>query len=168
MAPAKFSDPTAEAPAPGGSMMKWLATMLALTLVAVAGGGALGSYLVASIKRSVESKAKPDTTTVAEGKAANDMNLRDLPPVVTNLAEPADAWVRVQASIVFDPKLVAKPDVLAAQISEDIMGFMKTVSLTQIGGASGLQHLREDLNERAMIRSDGKVRELIIEALVVQ
>jgi len=168
MAPAKFSDPTSAAPAPAISTMKWLATMLALTLVAVAGGGAIGSYLVASIKRSVESKVKPDTTLAAEAKPVSDLNLRELPPVVTNLAEPPDAWVRVQASIVFDPKVVVKPDVLAAQISEDIMGFMKTVSLTQIGGASGLQHLREDLNERAAIRSDGKVRELIIEALVVQ
>jgi flagellar FliL protein len=45
---------------------------------------------------------------------------------------------------------------------------MRTLSEAQIGGASGLQHLREDLNERAAIRSGGLVRELIIQTLVVQ
>ena len=45
---------------------------------------------------------------------------------------------------------------------------MRTLTLAQIAGASGLQHLREDLNERAAIRSDGRVRELILQTLVVQ
>ena len=57
---------------------------------------------------------------------------------------------------------------LAAQIAEDILAYMKTVTVAQIGGASGLQHLREDLNERASIRSDGHVREFIIQTVVVQ
>ena len=74
----------------------------------------------------------------------------------------------MQASIVYDDKAVPKPQVLAARIAEDILAYMKTVTLAQIGGASGLEHLREDLNERASIRSDGHVRELIIQTLVVQ
>ena len=76
--------------------------------------------------------------------------------------------MRVQASIVFDSKAVSKPNVIAAEVGEDILGFMRTLSETQLGGASGLQHLREDLNERASIRSGGLVRELIIQTLVVQ
>jgi flagellar protein FliL len=42
------------------------------------------------------------------------------------------------------------------------------VTLAEIGGASGLQHLREDLTERAVIRSQGHVHELILQTLVVQ
>ena len=42
------------------------------------------------------------------------------------------------------------------------------MTLTQIEGASGFQHLREDLNERARIRSGGKVRDLVIQALIVE
>ena len=68
----------------------------------------------------------------------------------------------------FDSKAVPKPDLVAAEIGEDILGFMRTLSEAQIGGASGLEHLREDLNERAAIRSGGLVRELIIQTLVVQ
>ena len=44
----------------------------------------------------------------------------------------------------------------------------RTVTLRQIEGASGLQHLREDLNERVALRTKGQVRELIVEMLVVQ
>ncbi len=40
--------------------------------------------------------------------------------------------------------------------------------MAQVEGASGLQHLREDLNERAVLRSKGAIRELIVESLVVQ
>ena len=37
-----------------------------------------------------------------------------------------------------------------------------------IQGVAGLEHLRQDLNERAATRSEGRVRELIIRSLVVQ
>ena len=57
---------------------------------------------------------------------------------------------------------------LVARIGEDIVSYLRTVSAAQIEGARGLQYLREDLNERATIRSGGKVRELILETLVVQ
>jgi flagellar protein FliL len=78
------------------------------------------------------------------------------------------AWIRLQATIVVDNKSTKKPEVLAAEIADDILGYMKTASLAQLGGASGLQHLREDLTERANIRAQGHVRELIIQTLVVQ
>jgi flagellar FliL protein len=57
---------------------------------------------------------------------------------------------------------------LAAQITEDIVAFLRTVPLTQIQGASGFQHLREDLNDRVRVRSGGKVRDLVIQALIIE
>ena len=57
---------------------------------------------------------------------------------------------------------------LAAQIAEDIVAYLRTVSLAQIEGASGFQHLREDLNDRVRVRSGGKVRDLVIQSLVVE
>ena len=56
----------------------------------------------------------------------------------------------------------------AARISDDLLAFVKTLTMAQLQGASGLQHLREDLTERALVRSDGRVREVMIETLVVQ
>lgn len=148
-------------------MKSWILAMLGLTVLAVAIGGLFGMLLAARLK-SVE---QPHVTDVDKGAAPRygaDASVLDLPPVITNLADPSTAWVRLQTAIVYDKKDVAKPQMLAATITGDILAYMKTVTLTQIGGASGLEHLREDLNERASIRSKGRVRELIIQTLVVQ
>ena len=147
--------------------LSWLGVMLALTLLAGGAGGFLGLRLVSTVKTRLDAAAKAESLP-PEPKYTGDTTLRELPPIIANLADPATAWVRLQASIVIDSKPGEKPDVMLAQISEDLLGFIKTLSLAQIGGPSGLQHLREDLNERAQIRSQGRVRELIIETLVVQ
>ena len=75
--------------------------------------------------------------------------------------------VRLEASIVLDGE---SPDAkgLAAAITEDAIGYLRTLSLPLMEGSSGLLHLREDLNDRARIRSGGKVRDLIIHTLIVE
>lgn len=151
----------------GPSLKSWVGAMVVLTVIAAGIGGVSGIALVARVKNM-----EPPPASGVEGGAPaefrTDIGLLDLPPVITNLVDPANAWVRLQTAIVYDKKAVPKPQMLAATISEDILAYMKTVTLAQIGGASGLEHLREDLNERAAIRSDGHVRELIIQTLVVQ
>ncbi len=94
--------------------------------------------------------------------------LRKIAPVVTNLASPPGTWIRVEASVVTDQLNEEEANVLVARVGEDVASYLRTISPAQIEGARGLQYLREDLNERAAIRSSGKVRELIIETLVVQ
>jgi flagellar protein FliL len=154
----------AETPAPQlfPSLIPWLLTMAGMSVVAIIIGAAVGLTMISSARDEAlnliasQERASPDATLIA------------LPPIITNLADPATAWVRLQTAIVVDKKSPTKPEVIAAEIADDILGFMKTVTLAQIGGASGLQHLREDLTERAVIRSQGHVRELIIQTLVVQ
>jgi flagellar protein FliL len=145
----------------------WLGVMIVLTLGAVAAGASLGLLLSSRINNEIQTASKQRNAT-GEVRYGGETTLRELPPIITNLAEPSDVWVRLQASIVFDAMVLQKPDLVAAAIGEDILGFLRTLSLAQIGGASGLQQLREDLNERASIRSEGLVRELIIQTLVVQ
>ena len=53
-------------------------------------------------------------------------------------------------------------------LDKDTVAYLRTLSLPLIEGASGLLHLREDLNDRARIRSGGKVRDLIIHTLIVE
>ena len=60
------------------------------------------------------------------------------------------------------------PKVMAAEIRQDIVAYARTLTLAQLEGASALQHLREDLNERVVTRTNGQVSELIIETMVVQ
>ena len=59
-------------------------------------------------------------------------------------------------------------EVLSAKIADDMLAYLRTLTLTQLQGASGLQHLREDLSERAAVRSEGHVKEVMIEMMVIQ
>ena len=70
--------------------------------------------------------------------------------------------------MVFKTGSVPNPDVALAEIRSDIVAYLRTLSMRQLEGPSGLQHLREDLNERVALRTKGQVRELIVEMLVVQ
>jgi flagellar FliL protein len=92
----------------------------------------------------------------------------DLPPIVTNLGAPQDTWVRLEGSIIFDPKTLPHPEAVAGQIGDDVLAYLRTLSLHQLEGPIGLENVRQDLNERAAIRSGGKVRAFVIRTLVVQ
>jgi len=153
---------------PGGapSMMVLIAVLALLTLVAGGGGAGFGLYLT-SLQTAAAKDAKPAPETPIHPTVMN-ANIRELPPIITNLDQTSETWIRLHAAIVFDPAAVAKPDVLAAEVASDILGYMQTLTIAQLSGTSGLQHLREDLTERALVRSEGKVQELVIETLVVQ
>lgn len=158
-----------EAPKAGPSLLVFLMAMMLLTLIAVGGGGFVGLQLVGQIRTGLEERPKPKPEEKpAEARYAGDASLRDLPPIVTNLAPPSEAMIRLQATIVFESRTLPHPETVVAEVTEDIVTYLRTVSVPQIEGASGLQHLRDDLNERASIRSDKKVREVIIQSLVVQ
>jgi flagellar protein FliL len=115
--------------------------------------------------------ASPAADKPAESPAsasAQSSTIVDLPPIVTNLGAPADTWVRFEGSIIFDPKTLPHPEAVAGQIGDDVLAYLRTVSLHQLGGPIGLENIRQDLSERAATRSGGKVRGLVIRTLVVQ
>ena len=144
-----------------GISMQWMAALFLITAVS-AGAGVLSSlHLLSTIQRIAEERPVASAFSASAG-------LRKISPVVTNLAAPAGAWIRMEASVVTDQLNEEEANILVAQLGEDIVSYLRTVSATQIEGARGLQYLREDLNERAAVRSHGKVHELIIETLVVQ
>jgi flagellar protein FliL len=149
-------------------MLKLIAAVLLLTLVAAAGGGGLGIKLADQVEESVRLKDSNKEEPAVEVRYTGPTHLKPLAPILTNLGEPSDVWIRVESSIVFEDEEVAGDDVLAAKIGEDILAYLRTVSLSQIGSPSGMQHLREDLAERAQIRSEGRVKELVIQTMVVQ
>jgi flagellar FliL protein len=147
--------------------MQWLAALLLLTAVS-AGAGVLSSlHLLSTVQRIADSQKDVQERPVASAFSPS-ARLRKISPVVTNLASPPGSWIRLEASVVTDQLNEEEANVLVARVGEDVVSYLRTISPTQIEGARGLQYLREDLNERAAIRSSGKVRELIIETLVVQ
>ena len=113
-------------------------------------------------KKQGEKMAAP----VACGPGGPDMI--DMPPIVTNIASPADTWIRLEASLVFDAKTSQHPQVVAAEIATDELAYLHTVSVNELQGPIGLENIRQDLRDRAFVRSGGKVSDLLIKTLVLQ
>lgn len=160
------SDTQAEAK-PGGSLVSTILGFVVITALACGGGGFLGlqaySMIQAEARKISETKTEKD-----DGEYSGNIAVKTIPPVITNLASPSSVFIRVEASVIFDGEMPDDAEALATQISGDSLAFLRTLSLAQIEGASGLLHLREDLTERAKLRSEGRVREYIIQALAVE
>jgi flagellar protein FliL len=135
--------------------------------VLVGGAGAFFGMQLPALMKQETPKDTPQDKDKAEGEASKIV-VRSLPPVTTNLASPPNTWIRMETSVVIVEELGPEGQVLINRLSEDIVAYLRTVPLEQLEGPSGFQHLREDLNDRVRIRSQGKVRELLVEALVVQ
>ena len=152
-----------------GSMLGAVIPILVLTVAAGGGGAFMGTQIVAAAKSAAEkATGVPDGPKPSSASLASTEALKELVPVVTNLASPEGTSIRLQTAIVYDKGDAPQIDVIASKIGEDVLTFVRTLTVAQIQGASGLQALRDDLNERAAVRSDGKVRELLIEMLVVR
>ncbi len=162
--------PTSAADAGKGGGVSVGQTLLALLIATIIAGG-VGALHGLRITPVLERQLTADAEARAREEKLNpvsDKSMLDLPPVVTNLASPADTWIRLEASILYDGKAMPHPEALVAQISGDFLAFLRTLTLEQIQGSSGLQHLRQDLNERVAIRTEGKVREVFVRTLVIQ
>jgi flagellar FliL protein len=147
---------------PSGAM--FTAALVLLTLCGVATGAGLGVTL-GEIRLP-----EPEAATLAgaEPRFGEGVSLVRMNPVVANLREPAETWVRVDAALVLEDVPPEEAGALAAEVAGDTLAYLRTLPLARLEGASGLAYLREDLSERARTRSDGRVREFVIETLVVQ
>jgi flagellar protein FliL len=157
----------APAPAKKPSMLSLVAELAILTCFAVGAGGLFGMQMLSG---SDNAGTRPEAISQQGQKSrySETANLKPLPPIVTNLASPKGTWIRIEASVVVGADAAAGANALVAAIAEDIVAYLRTVPLAQIEGPSGFLHLREDLNDRARIRTGGKVRELVIQALVLE
>ncbi len=144
-----------------------LQTVLATVVVTVMAGG-MGALFAVPAPPPPAADPAPKTGAAPGGVVPNASGLFEMPPIVTNLGSPKDTWIRLEAAIVFDAKAVQHPETLAEDIAGDELAYLRTVTLSQVEGPIGLENIREDLNERAGIRSGGKVSELVIRTLVVQ
>lgn len=154
-----------------GSMIVTLATVAGLSVAAAGGGWLLGTVL-APQKKAVE-QASHSEHGGAKGEESSGKELISteangvvlLRPLTTNLAYPSDTWIRLEVALLFRDK----PDVETSEaIHQDFMAYLRTVSLQQVEGARGFQHLREDLEEQAELRSRGRVKSIMFRTFVIE
>lgn len=152
----------------GPSLAVQGAMLLVVTAAAIGMGWMSGGYLkgvggpvpVPAAPENEGKVAQPDAPEPSAGPT-----LVVLAPITTNIASPAETWIRMEVSVVYD---APQPPAMADDIHQDLLAFVRTLKMHQIEGASGYQHLKADLEERASIRSQGHAKQVLIRTLLVE
>lgn len=150
--------------------------VLALLILAVIGGGAGAGFAVVFLQAKPE-VAAPATATLTEKRVENDNPQTSrfpadavevaLDPIVTSIGPNDKPKMRLEASMIVN-KNGASSQVLKKEVAEDIIAFLKSVTMADISGSRGFQNLREDLDDRARIRGRGMVFGLLISGFVFE
>ena len=157
------------------SMILTIAGVAILTVLGAGGGWAVGTMIAPNIKGAEEAQkaeeARQAEAQVKEGEqglphiSTEANGIVQLEPITSNLAYPSENWVRLEVALLFK----GQPDVkLAEDIHQDILAYIRTVSLQQIEGPRGFQYLRDDIQERVDLRSEGKVSKVIFRTFVIE
>lgn len=142
------------------------------TVVAAGGGWVVGGMLA---PQAIEMQ---EAAELAAGKAEaggeeeeipiageEGPNLIRMQPITTNLSFPADSWVRMEVSLV----VKGEPDIeMVELIHQDMVSYLRTLSIQQVEGARGFRYVRDDLVERAVLRSKGNVENILIRTFVIE
>lgn len=176
--PATGDSSAAGKPARGASVVAQAGVLVAMTIAALGIGWVAGNYL-RGMQPAAPATAEADASTTNVGHEASEAEAANkdlateksrmvipLAPITTNIAAPNEVWVRLEASIALEGP---PPDPgLADQIHQDLLAFVRTLKLLEIDGPSGFRHLRNDLDERAEIRSGGAVKQVLIRTLLFE
>lgn len=169
---------TADTDAPtkpaGPSLIVQIIVLLVMTGIAAGVGLFAGNYMTGGKAEEHAAEAPGGHGEKSKDKAEAPADPREeemkrgvvaLAPVTTNLAAPADTWIRLELAAVFE----GEPDMpVADAVHQDVLAFLRTVKLHQVEGPSGFQHLKDDLNERAAMRSEGRIKSLLVRALLIE
>lgn len=161
------SEQEAETPK-GPSIVVVLALVVGLTAVAGGIGGGLGLFLAPTMEAAKKEKEKKEETEEKAPEYSGGQRLKTLQPIVTNLAHPSSVFVRLESSVIFSQAPESDPEEMAAKLTNDMLNFLRTLSLARLEGPSGIFHLKTDLTEIARIRSEGLIEEVVISSLVVE
>jgi len=153
----------------GASLAMLLAVVAILTAMAAGAGWWLSGILPigSSVAPAPATHALPVPAGGEVAASAAGGEVVKLDPILVSLAAPADIWVRMETALVAAPGATIAPGIAAA-VQGDFAAYLSALSLQQIAGATGLQYLREDLEERARLRSEGKVSQVVISSLVME
>lgn len=169
-----------------GGRMQTIALVGGLTVLALAGGAGLGFLLkpepapAPAAATETPAAAAADASARAEtgegGSLANAPAQNGAPresfvaiaPILTDLTSPVGTQVRLEMGLVLRHEGESVDEaVLASTVQADTLVFMRTLELAQIEGSRGLLHLKEDLLERARLRS-ASVVDVTVRSLVVK
>ena len=123
----------------GPSLVIQLAMLGVMTVAAIGMGWVSGGYLKgtdapASVPVAPENEGNAEKPA-EPGKQVAGPTLVQLAPITTNLASPADIWIRLEASVVYDAP--QPPELTEARFATPVMFFATHAGVTDVSGLSG-------------------------------
>jgi len=125
----------------------------------------------AAKEASHESIDAPDTeTSEAESteKLLGEYDVIPLQPIVTNLAGSNNVWIRMESSVLLKKNGEGKPEILASQLSQHILAYLRTLRMSDLQGAGALPAISQDLNEIVGTVSEGQAKGVLVSGLVFE
>ena len=153
------------APSAAPSTGDLVKSMIAAVVLGVAGGGAFGYFAVpvgpapAPVEEAKPASVAPEAPSV--GRFPSDAL------EIVDLSGEPKSRVRLDVSIVAVHG-TSEASVLKNEVREDIIAYLKGLTVADIQGVRGLQNLREQLEDRAKIRGRGAILGLLIGGFVIE
>lgn len=156
-----------------------------MLLLAVLGGGAgFGYGLISSggeehqsrnssaledgLNPSSEERATGGVSAQGRSGDWRKEELVPLQPLIVRMGGGAGKWLRLEGAIAFSAPSKEDRGQVVSQVGEDLMLFLGSTRLEQIASPTGLEFLRDDMNEIVRSRTDGHASRLILKSLVVE
>lgn len=162
----------------GGSGRQLAAALAIVAMLGVAAGAGVGQMAKSTAPDSAPAGSSADVPHKDAARqpayaAARPLEISKeqivaIDPILVNLSGAQGRWVRLEASASFDGNGKEDRGSLLKLITEDLLGYLRSTSLSQIESPVGFELLRDDLSELARIRSRGAVKRLIIRSLVIE
>lgn len=153
-------------------MVVQLGLLAVLTVAAAGSGWFAGGYLQdlqPVLKDDTPAGVKPQEKGEAEDGASPEEAvapvLVPIDPITINLAEPSEVWLRTELQLLMAD---ATDPVMPLVIHQDLVAYLRTLKLRQIESPSGFQHVKADLLERANIRANGKVKDVLVSTFLFE
>lgn len=158
-------------PVAGSSTADLVKAMIAAILLGVAGGGAFGYFAIpVGTAPAPAEGAKPEVAAPhapSAGRFPSDALEITVPSIIVDLSGEPKSRVRLDVSIVAVHG-TSESSVLKNEVREDIIAYLKGLTVSDIQGVRGFQNLREQLEDRAKIRGRGAVLGLLIGGFVIE
>lgn len=141
-----------------------------IAIVLGAGGGAAFGYFAipdgtaASPPAQGETKPQPPPTP---GRFPNDAMELAVPSVITDIGTDPRMRARLDVSIIVAHG-TSESTTLIGEVREDMIAYLKGLTVADIQGVRGFQNLREQLDDRARVRGRGAILGLLIGGLVLE
>ncbi|AGK59401.1 flagellar basal body-associated protein FliL [Hyphomicrobium denitrificans 1NES1] len=159
------------APAAGPSTADLVKSMLLAVVLGIGGGGVFGYFAIpvgtppAPVGEAKPASAAPQTPI--SGRFPSDALEIAIPSIIVDLSGEPKSRVRLDISIVAVHG-TSESGLLKDEVREDIIAYLKGLTVADIQGVRGLQNLREQLEDRAKIRGRGAILGLLIGGFVIE